>query len=453
MSAFQTGIWTKGLERSIPSHRIIDETKKSKHVFQAQESTDEDTEEEDIPPLQSRNSRHGRLAVNLAKSHRPASPFSSCSDSDDSETSGDQKSTRRHSGASIIKLLKELAISPRQKPLHPGQDIEPLSLEASKDIFKELLKPRKPRLDEPSTKLCEKYGQCDSRIIGKGATSCVRLLVVRKPEGERVYAVKEFRKRRRDELHKDYIKRMASEFCISSSLRHHHVVETLDLVVDEKHTWCEIMEYCSGGTLWDVLKESKLCTDDINCCFKQLIDGVAYIHSMGVAHRDLKPENILFDAQGQLKISDFGTSDVFRTAFESVPHLSRGVCGSLPYIAPEEFESREYRGTEVDIWSTGIIYYAMKYNALPWRHAVPSDSGYKHFLQHRCGQYCAIDNLEPGCRKLMNGILEPDPSVRLSGEQILCDPWFKKITVCDQLKCADGKQHHHLLKKETKRSK
>jgi serine/threonine protein kinase len=96
------------------------------------------------------------------------------------------------------------------------------------------------------------------------------------------------------------------------------------------------------------------------------VDGVNYIHSIGVAHRDLKPENILFDSQGNLKISDFGTSDVFKTAFEKNIHLSKGLCGSLPYIAPEEFNGADYDAREVDIWATGVIYYTMMYAALPW---------------------------------------------------------------------------------------
>jgi serine/threonine protein kinase len=138
----------------------------------------------------------------------------------------------------------------------------------------------------------------------------------------------EFRKRRKNENQKEYMKRMTSEFCISSSLHHVHVVETVDLVVNDDHTWCEVMEYCPGGTLYEILKDHSLTKLEVNCCFKQLIDGVNYIHSMGVAHRDLKPENILFDSEGNLKISDFGTSDVFKTAFEKDIHLSKGLCGS-----------------------------------------------------------------------------------------------------------------------------
>ena len=115
-----------------------------------------------------------------------------------------------------------------------------------------------------------------------------------------------------------------------------------------------------------MLRDFKLTDPEVNCCFKQLLKGISYLHSMGVAHRDLKPENILFDGAGHLKISDFGASDVFMTVFDSIPHLSRGVCGSEPYIAPEEFEFIEYDGREVDVWACGVIYLAMKHCSLPW---------------------------------------------------------------------------------------
>lgn len=153
-------------------------------------------------------------------------------------------------------------------------------------------------------------------------------MVVCRKQHDKVYAVKEFKKKRKNENQKSYMKRMTSEFCISSSLHHAHVVETVDLVVNEKHVWCEVMEYCAGGTLYDTLKDHPLQQSEVDCCFKQLIDGVNYIHSMGVAHRDLKPENILFDLEGNLKISDFGASDVFQTAFEKSAHMSHGICGS-----------------------------------------------------------------------------------------------------------------------------
>ncbi|RKO92481.1 kinase-like domain-containing protein, partial [Blyttiomyces helicus] len=263
--------------------------------------------------------------------------------------------------------------------------------------------------------LLEKYGQREREVIGRGASACVRLVVVPSkdlPNGEKIYAVKEFRKRRKDESEREYMKKLTSEFCISSSLHHKNIVETVDLVLDEKQTWCEVIEYCDGGSLHNVLMESVLSSEEVNCCFKQLIAGVEYLHSMGVAHRDLKPENILFDSEGHLKIADFGVSEVFRTAFEKGTHLSKGVYGSEPFIAPEEFEGREYDAREVDVWATGVIYHAMKYTSVPWRHAASDDRYYRFFIAHRQGKFDPIDSLPPPCRDVMNHILEPDPKVR-----------------------------------------
>jgi protein-serine/threonine kinase len=94
----------------------------------------------------------------------------------------------------------------------------------------------------------------------------------------------------------------------------------------------------SGGDLYTVIKKGKRSTKENNSYFKQTIHGIAYLHSMGVAHRDIKPENLLLDARGHVKITDFGVSDVFRMGWEKTIHLSKGLCGSEPYIAPEQFE-------------------------------------------------------------------------------------------------------------------
>jgi protein-serine/threonine kinase len=122
--------------------------------------------------------------------------------------------------------------------------------------------------------------------------------------------------------------------------RSHNIVETVDLVQDEQSHWCEVMEYCPGGDLYAAIKKGVMAPPEINSYFKQILAGVAYLHSMGVAHRDIKPENLLLDAKGHVKITDFGVSDVFRMCWEKTTHLSKGLCGSEPYIAPEQFEQK-----------------------------------------------------------------------------------------------------------------
>jgi protein-serine/threonine kinase len=188
--------------------------------------------------------------------------------------------------------------------------------------------------------LLKKYGICDKAAIGKGATAVVRLAHKWDRREEKLYAVKEFRKRRKNETEKDYVKKLTSEFCISSTLHHTNIVETVDLVQDEQHHWCEVMEYCPGGDLYAAIKKGGMSSGEVECTFKQLLRGIQYLHSMGVAHRDIKPENLLLDGRGHVKITDFGVSDVFRMCWEKKTHLSKGLCGSEPYIAPELFEQK-----------------------------------------------------------------------------------------------------------------
>ena len=201
--------------------------------------------------------------------------------------------------------------------------------------------------------MAEKYGKMED-FLGKGSFATVRLCCPQNSNSK--YAVKEFRKKKKDESQKDYVKKLIAEFCISSSLDHENVVKTVDLIQDSKKRWCVVMEYCAGGDMYSKVSKGGLLTEEINCYFVQLVRGVKYLHANGVAHRDLKPENLLLDATGRiLKITDFGVSDVFRTPFASKCKKVRGVAGSGPYIAPEEFTNQEYESENVDIWSVGVI--------------------------------------------------------------------------------------------------
>jgi protein-serine/threonine kinase len=85
-------------------------------------------------------------------------------------------------------------------------------------------------------------------------------------------------------------------------LHHQNIVETVDLVQDEQHRWCEVMEYCPGGDLYAAITKGGMSTSEMECCFKQILLGLEYLHSQGVAHRDIKPENLFFDSKGFLKV-------------------------------------------------------------------------------------------------------------------------------------------------------
>lgn len=297
--------------------------------------------------------------------------------------------------------------------------------------------------------LLKKYGICDRAAIGKGATAVVRLAHKWDRREEKLYAVKEFRKRRKNETEKDYVKKLTSEFCISSTLHHINIVETVDLVQDEQQHWCEVMEYCPGGDLYAAIKKGGMSSAEVECTFKQTLHGIQYLHSMGVAHRDIKPENLLLDGRGHVKITDFGVSDVFRMCWEKKTHLSKGLCGSEPYIAPELFEMKEYDARLVDVWAAAVVFYCMQFQELPWRVAKPTDATYATYMS----QYypsgarpegapacpAPLNNLVPReCRHVIKHMLDPDPKTRWTVDEALKDKWLQSVEVC-----VEGQKNNH----------
>ncbi|KAL2052610.1 hypothetical protein ABVK25_007170 [Lepraria finkii] len=286
--------------------------------------------------------------------------------------------------------------------------------------------------------LVQKYGKCQE-IVGRGAFGIVRISHKTDPtnsKSEQLYAVKEFR-RRPQESPKKYQKRLTSEFCISSSLRHPNVIHTLDLLQDAKGDYCEVMEFCAGGDLYTlVLAAGKLEVQEADCYFKQLMCGVEYLHEMGVAHRDLKPENLLLTTHGSLKITDFGNGECFRMAWEKEAHMTAGLCGSAPYIAPEEYTDKEFDPRAVDVWATGVIYMAMRTGRHLWRVAKrDEDEFFDRYIEGRRGDdgYGPIETLHRRrCRNVIYSILDPDPSPtrRLTASKVLKSEWVREIQLC-----------------------
>lgn len=295
-----------------------------------------------------------------------------------------------------------------------------------------------PMSQQDSRSFAEKYGHCQE-VIGRGAFGVVRISHKKSPPGssthdEMLYAVKEF-KRRPNESEKKYSRRLTSEFCISSSLKHPNIIDTLDLLKDAKGDYCEVMEFCSGGDLYTlIITAGQLNYAEADCFFKQLIRGVNYMHDMGVAHRDLKPENLLLTQQGVLKITDFGNGECFRMAWEKDIQLSEGVCGSSPYIAPEEFVQREFDPRCVDIWACGVIYMAMRTGRQLWKLAdALKDEFFQEYLWKRkdAAGYDPIESLKRArCRNVIYSILDPNPERRINGKQILNSEWGREIKVC-----------------------
>jgi Protein kinase domain len=190
------------------------------------------------------------------------------------------------------------------------------------------------------------------QTVGKGATATVKLMFKKNDQSHTYYAVKEFRKKDKSEDEEDYVKKVKSEYSIAQSLHHPNIVKTVRLCTFHGR-WNHVMEFCQFGELFHWVEKglfrSFFKLNDRLCFFKQLCRGVDYLHSHGIAHRDIKLENLLLTGEGHLKITDFGVSDVFsgehpglRTAggicgknMGPIRKCAPGICGSLPYIAPE----------------------------------------------------------------------------------------------------------------------
>ncbi|KAF7722035.1 serine/threonine protein kinase [Apophysomyces ossiformis] len=279
------------------------------------------------------------------------------------------------------------------------------------------------------------------RHIGKGAGGSVRL--IRRSADQKTFAVKQFRKRLPYESERDYVKKVTAEFCIGSTLHHPNIIETLD-IVQEGNTFYEIMEYAPND-LFNVVMSGMMSREEIACCWRQLLLGLDYLHSMGIAHRDLKLDNLVLDHLGILKIIDFGCSCVFKYPFEDAITLSKGIFGSDPYIAPEQYTQPTYDPRQSDIWSCGIIFICMTIRRFPWRCPRASDPSFKAFATNQNQQQYRLLKLLPReARPIMADILDLDPGRRASLSNIMADPWVQQIDVCNVDE--PGSRHvHHVL--------
>ena len=318
------------------------------------------------------------------------------------------------------------------------------------------------KLHRLNTTNLREYGECYKRL-GKGSTAVISICRSKKVNttpstekpGTKLYAIKQFRKRNKTESEKEYMKKLTSEFCISSTFRHVNIVETIDLVLDDQNRYCTVMEYCPGGDLFSVIMNEHMTDLEMACCFKQLMQGIHYLHSNGVAHRDIKPENLLLTLDGKLKITDFGVSDVFRCAWEKNGHKSHGLVGSEPYIAPEAFEKEhDYWGSNADIWSCGVVLYSMYRGGHSWIRAdKKADKEFRNYLRHYPTQtFANFKKFPTSVRELLYRILDPNADTRITAQQVLDHEWMSSTLVCEKGIDALNRDHRHTAISSLKKS-
>ncbi|GLT55761.1 hypothetical protein SLA2020_288540 [Shorea laevis] len=215
------------------------------------------------------------------------------------------------------------------------------------------------------------------------------------------------------------IDQIKQEISLMKLVRHPNVVELYEVMASKTKIYF-VMEYAKGGELFNKVAKGKLKEDAARKYFQQLICAVDYCHSRGVCHRDLKPENLLLDEQGNLKVSDFGLSALAQSKHQD--GLLHTTCGTPAYVAPEVINRRGYNGFEADVWSCGVILYALLAGYLPFR-----DSNLMELYRKiGKGEFKFPNWFAPEVRRLISKILDPNPSSRISMAKIMENPWFRR---------------------------
>ena len=249
--------------------------------------------------------------------------------------------------------------------------------------------------------------------IGAGAFSIVKL--VTSELSGKYFACKIIPKAKIDA---GILKRFELEIRIHQQIHHPGVVSLVDVFKDDFNYYI-IMEFCPNGELFDyIVSHSRLSEMECVPLFWQLLQTLQFIHSVGVCHRDLKPENILIDRMGHLRISDFGLS-----RFVPENGIVNTSCGSPCYASPECISGEPYDGRKSDIWSMGIIFFAMVTGQLPWTKRTQSGL----YSQITVGDYKIPNFLSPDVGDLITKMMTVDVNKRATIPQLLEHPFFSNL--------------------------
>jgi serine/threonine protein kinase len=223
-------------------------------------------------------------------------------------------------------------------------------------------------------------------------------------------------------LNKSKIKQLGMEEKVQREINilhlctHPHIIRLYE-VIDTPTDIFLVNEYVSGGELFDyIVSKGRLSADEARNFFHQIISGVEYCHFQKIVHRDLKPENLLLDANLNIKIADFGLSNLMRDG-----DFLRTSCGSPNYAAPEVISGHLYAGPEVDVWSCGVILYALLCGSLPF----DDESIPNLFKKIKSGMYSLPTHLSQLAKNLIPRMLEVDPMKRITIPEIRLHPWFQ----------------------------
>ncbi|XP_073335498.1 MAP/microtubule affinity-regulating kinase 4 isoform X2 [Pagrus major] len=227
------------------------------------------------------------------------------------------------------------------------------------------------------------------------------------------------------QLNPTSLQKLFREVRIMKGLNHPNIVQLFEVIETDKTLYL-IMEYASGGEVFDYLvSHGRMKEVEARAKFRQIVSAVHYCHTKNIVHRDLKAENLLLDADANIKIADFGFSNEF-----TLGNKLDTFCGSPPYAAPELFQGKKYDGPEVDVWSLGVILYTLVSGSLPF------DGQNLKELRERVlrGKYRVPFYMSTDCEGILRRFLVLNPSKRCTLEQVMKDKWINAGYDGDDLK-------------------
>ncbi|XP_030764794.1 testis-specific serine/threonine-protein kinase 3-like [Sitophilus oryzae] len=269
---------------------------------------------------------------------------------------------------------------------------------------------------EKKPTVLESHGYTLGKTIGNGSYATVRMAQSERHEGNvAIKIVSKF------SAPADYLKKfLPREIEVVKGLRHPNLIRFLQ-AIETTHRVYIIMEYADNGSLLDIIRKDQLIDETrARKWFKQLVYAIDYCHDRGVVHRDVKCENLLMDEGWNVKLSDFGFARGHMKPKNGNPILSETYCGSYAYASPEILRGIPYQPQHADIWSMGVVLFAMVFGRLPF-----DDSDYKELIKQVSSKvvFPKDPKVSVNCKSLINKILSPLKSrIRISGIRI--DSWF-----------------------------
>ncbi|XP_054280711.1 serine/threonine-protein kinase BRSK2 isoform X1 [Macrosteles quadrilineatus] len=247
------------------------------------------------------------------------------------------------------------------------------------------------------------------KTLGKGQTGLVKL-GIHCVTGKKV-AIKIIN---REKLSESVLMKVEREIAIMKLIDHPHVLGLSDVYENKKYLYL-VLEHVSGGELFDYLvKKGRLTPKEARRFFRQIISALDFCHSHSICHRDLKPENLLLDEKNNIKIADFGMASL-----QPGGSMLETSCGSPHYACPEVIRGEKYDGRRADVWSCGVILYALLVGALPF-----DDDNLRQLLEKvKRGVFHIPHFVPPDCQNLLRGMIEVNPEKRLTLAEINRHPW------------------------------